>query len=59
MKNFGEAERKILNLMSEGTEFIFTLPIRCIDSKNKIDLGMKAHSDIKKCDVEFSDIYAI
>ena len=23
MKNFGEAERKILNLMSEGTEFIF------------------------------------
>ena len=32
---------------------------RLIDSKNKIDLGMKAHSDIKKCDVEFSDIYAI
>ena len=23
MKSFGEAERKILNLMSEGTEFIF------------------------------------
>ena len=45
--------------VGEGTEFIFTLPIRCIDSKNKIDLGMKAHSDIKKCDVEFSDIYAI
>lgn len=63
MKNFGEAERKILNLMSEGTEFIFhdkyykvilSGKPTCQKGEPKTDIYVLAKSEFDKVEIKIS-----
>ncbi|MBM6839681.1 sensor histidine kinase, partial [Clostridium saudiense] len=44
----------------EGTEFLFTLPIKVIENEPVVEnMGSHFMKPIEKCNIEFSDIYVI
>ena len=46
--------------VESGTEFIFYLPIKIIDSEDEIKIYyIEEHSIMYKCNIEFSDVYSL
>lgn len=43
--------------VGQGTKFTFSIPIKTVNEENIVCIDIAAESQIKKCDVEFSDIY--